>query len=33
MVVLPPNRMIWGALVGVFATPLALAGFWQVYKD
>jgi hypothetical protein len=32
MVVLPPNRMIWGALMGVFATPLILAGFWQVYK-
>jgi len=24
--------MIWGALVGVFATPLMLAGFWQVYQ-
>jgi hypothetical protein len=32
MVVLPPSRMIWGALLGVFATPLVLAGFWQVYK-
>jgi hypothetical protein len=32
MVVLPPNRMIWGALLGVFATPLVLAGFWQVYQ-
>src|SRR5688572_17754593 len=32
MVVLPPNRMIWGALLGVFATPLVLAGFWQIYK-
>lgn len=32
MVVLPANRMIWGALIGVFATPLILAGFWQVYK-
>lgn len=32
MVVLPPNRMIWGALIGVFATPLVLAGFWQVYQ-
>src|SRR5688572_16426369 len=30
MVVLSPNRMIWGALLGVFATPLVLAGFWQV---
>jgi hypothetical protein len=32
MVVLPPHRMIWGALLGVFATPLILAGFWQVYQ-
>ncbi len=32
MVALPPNRMIWGALIGVFATPLLLAGFWQVYQ-
>jgi len=32
MVVLPANRMIWGALLGVFATPLVLAGFWQVYQ-
>jgi hypothetical protein len=32
MVVLPPNRMIWGALLGVFATPLVLLGFWQVYQ-
>ena len=32
MVVLPPNRMIWGALLGVFATPLVLAGLWQVYQ-
>lgn len=32
MVVLPPHRMIWGALLGVFATPFVLAGFWQVYQ-
>jgi hypothetical protein len=31
MVSLSPNRMIWGALLGVFSTPLVLAGFWQVY--
>lgn len=31
MVVLSPNRMIWGALLGVFSTPLVLAGFWQIY--
>jgi hypothetical protein len=24
--------MIWGALLGVFSTPLVLAGFWQVYQ-
>lgn len=32
MVVLTPNRMIWGALLGVFATPLVLLGIWQVYQ-
>jgi hypothetical protein len=32
MVVLSPNRLLWGALMGVFATPLVLAGFWQVYQ-
>jgi uncharacterized protein DUF6796 len=32
MVVLSPNRMMWGALSGVFATPLVLLGFWQVYQ-
>lgn len=32
MVVLSPNRMIWGALLGVFATPLVAVGFWQVYQ-
>jgi hypothetical protein len=32
MVVLSPNRMIWGALLGVFATPLVLAGIWQIYN-
>lgn len=31
MVVLSPNRMIWGALLGVFATPLVMAGYWQIY--
>lgn len=31
MVVLSPDRMIWGALLGVFASPLVLAGFWQIY--
>ena len=32
MVVLSPNRMIWGALLGVFSTPLILTGYWQVYQ-
>jgi len=32
MIVLSPKRMIWGALIGVFATPLMLLGFWQVYQ-
>jgi hypothetical protein len=32
MVVLSPNRMIWGALLGVFATPLVMLGYWQVYQ-
>lgn len=31
MAALSPNRMIWGALLGVFATPLVLTGFWQIY--
>jgi hypothetical protein len=30
MVALSPYRMMIGALLGVFATPLMLAGFWQV---
>lgn len=32
MVVLSPARMMWGALLGVFSTPLVLLGFWQVYQ-
>jgi hypothetical protein len=32
MIVLPPDRMIWGALLGVFATPLTMAGYWQLYQ-
>jgi hypothetical protein len=32
MVVLSPNRIMWGALLGVFATPLVLLGYWQVYQ-
>ncbi len=30
MVSLSSEKMMWGALIGVFATPLILAGFWQV---
>lgn len=32
MVVLPPARLMWGALIGVFSTPLVILGFWQVYQ-
>lgn len=32
MVVLSPSRMMWGALIGVFSTPLMLIGFWHVYQ-
>jgi len=32
MIKLSPNRMMWGALTGVFATPLVLIGFWQVHQ-
>jgi hypothetical protein len=32
MVMLSPTRMIWGALLGVFATPLVMIGFWQIYQ-
>jgi len=32
MVVLSPIRMMWGALIGVFSTPLLLLGYWQVYQ-
>jgi hypothetical protein len=32
MVALSPTRLMWGALLGVFSTPLVLAGFWQVYQ-
>lgn len=27
-----PSRLVTGALLGVFATPLVLAGFWVVYR-
>jgi hypothetical protein len=32
MVVLSPKRLMWGALLGVFSTPLVMLGYWQVYQ-
>ncbi len=32
MVTLSPSRMIWGALLGVFATPLYIVGYWHMYQ-
>jgi len=32
MVVLSSRRLMWGALIGVFATPLILLGYWTVYQ-
>jgi hypothetical protein len=32
MVVLPPGRLMWGARLGVFATPLVIVGYWQVHQ-
>jgi len=32
MIVLSPNRMMWGALLGVFATPLVMLGYWTVIQ-
>ncbi len=32
MLVLSPIRLMWGALIGVFMTPLILLGFWQTYQ-
>jgi len=32
MMALSPRRLMAGALLGVFVTPLMLAGFWQVYQ-
>ena len=32
MAVLSPARMMGGALVGVFSTPLILTGFWLTYQ-
>jgi len=32
MVILPWRRLIWGGLLGVFATLLVLQGFWLVFQ-
>lgn len=32
MVVISAKRLVWGGLLGVFTTPLILAGFWLVYQ-
>jgi len=32
MVVLSPRRLMWGALLGVFATPFVIVGYWQIYQ-
>jgi len=32
MIVLSPTRLMWGALLGVFITPLILFGFWHAYQ-
>lgn len=32
MVNLSWNRMMWGGLLGVFATPLMIAGLWSLYN-
>lgn len=32
MITFSPRRMMWGALIGVFSTPLILLGFWGVYQ-
>ena len=32
MTALSPTRLMWGALIGVFMTPLILFGFWHAYQ-
>ncbi|MFN8382629.1 MAG: DUF6796 family protein [Anaerolineales bacterium] len=29
---IPSGKMMWGALLGVFSTPLIMAGFWHIYE-
>ena len=28
----PKWRLVWGGLLGIFAAPLTVAGFWQMYR-
>ncbi|KYF72827.1 hypothetical protein BE11_14120 [Sorangium cellulosum] len=30
--ILPPRRLLWGGLLGVFAAPLVLAGVYPIYQ-
>lgn len=32
MVAVPQWRLSWGALLGIFAAPLTVAGFWQMHR-
>ena len=32
MVAVPEWRLVWGALLGIFAAPLTVAGFWQMHQ-
>jgi len=32
MVAVPEWRLVWGALLGIFAAPLTVAGFWQMHR-
>jgi len=32
IVAFSPTRLMWGALLGVFVTPLVMAGFWQIFQ-
>ena len=32
IVAFSPARLMWGALLGVFVTPLVMAGFWQIFQ-
>ena len=32
LVAVPKRRLAWGGLLGIFAAPLTVAGFWQMYR-